>query len=99
MIVMFFGMTLHYEWVHYMVHSRYKPKSAYYRRLWVNHRLHHCKNEHYWMGVTMLAGDAVLGTAKKKEEVPTSPTCRTLGVVDTLGAGGLIECASVDALA
>ena len=40
------------------------------------------------MGVSMLAGDHVLGTAKKKDEVPTSPTCRTLGVVDTLGAEG-----------
>jgi hypothetical protein len=79
-------MTLHYEWVHYLVHTRYKPRSAYYQRLWRNHRLHHCKNEHYWMGVTMLAGDKVLGTQPKPTDVPTSDTCRTLGVEETLGA-------------
>jgi hypothetical protein len=79
-------LTLHYEWVHFIVHTRYKPKSAYYQRLWRNHRLHHCKNEHYWMGVTMLTGDRIMGTAKAKDDVPTSDTCRTLGCVDSLGS-------------
>lgn len=78
-------LALHYEWVHFMVHTRYRPKSAFYKRLWRNHRLHHCKNEHYWMGVTMLMGDRVLGTAKNKREVPTSDTCRTLGYEEDLG--------------
>jgi hypothetical protein len=80
-------LTLHYEWVHYLVHTRYKPKSRMYERLWRNHRLHHCKNEHYWLGVTMLSGDKVLGTAKEKDEVPTSDTCMTLGAVEDLGQG------------
>ena len=78
-------LTLHYEWVHYLVHTRYKPKSRLYERLWRNHRLHHCKNEHYWLGVTMLSGDKLLGTAKEKDEVPTSDTCMTLGAVEDLG--------------
>ena len=43
-----------------------------------NHRLHHFKNEHYWMGVTMHLGDRVLGTLASPKEVPTSPTCRDL---------------------
>ena len=42
-----------YEWTHYLCHSSYRPRSAWYRRLWKYHRLHHFKNEHYWMGVTM----------------------------------------------
>ncbi len=78
-------LTLHYEWVHFLVHTRYKPKSAIYQRLWRNHRLHHCKNEHYWLGVTMLTGDRVFGTAQDKDAVPTSETCRTLGAVEDLG--------------
>ena len=85
-LLTFFGLSLHYEWVHYIVHTRVKPKTWYYQRLWRNHRLHHCKNEQYWMGVSMLAGDRIFGTAKAPQEVPTSDTCRTLGVESTLGA-------------
>ncbi len=78
-------MALHYEWTHFLVHTRYTPTSTYYRRLWRNHRLHHFKNEHYWFGVTMLGGDRLLGTAAARDRVATSPTCRTLGQETTLG--------------
>ena len=81
----FYALTLHYEWVHYMVHTRYRPTWWLYDRLWRNHRLHHCKNEHYWYGVTMLSGDRLLGTAPALDAVTTSATCRTLGMEDTLG--------------
>jgi len=37
-----------YEWVHYLTHTSYRPRTAFYRRMWRNHRLHHFKNEHYW---------------------------------------------------
>ena len=37
-----------YEWCHYLIHTDYKPKTAVYRAIWRNHRLHHFKNEHYW---------------------------------------------------
>lgn len=83
----FYALTLHYEWVHYLVHTRYRPTSWLYDRLWRNHRLHHCKNEHYWFGVTMLGGDRLLRTAPELNAVPTSATCRTLGFEDTLGGG------------
>jgi len=83
----FYVLTLHYEWVHYMVHTRYRPTWWLYDRLWRNHRLHHCKNENYWFGVTMLSGDRLLGTAPALDEVATSATCRTLGMEDTLGTG------------
>ncbi len=73
-------MTLRYEWVHFLVHTRYRPRSRYYRRLWRNHRLHHCKNENYWYGVTMLGGDRLLGTAPVFASVATSATCRSLGI-------------------
>jgi hypothetical protein len=75
----FFVLAFHYEWVHYFVHTRYKPRSRYYQRLWKNHRLHHFMNENYWYGVTMLSGDKLLRTAPDRRSVEASPTCRTLG--------------------
>ena len=77
-IVAHLALTLHYEWVHYLVHTRYQPTSAHYQRLWRHHRLHHFKNEHYWMGVTMLSGDRLFGTAPAVKDVETSRTCRAL---------------------
>jgi hypothetical protein len=77
-VVAHFALSLHYEWVHFLVHTRIMPRTALYQRLWRNHRWHHFKNEHYWFGVTMLSGDRLLGTAPAPAEVPTSPTCRAL---------------------
>jgi hypothetical protein len=73
-----FALSLHYEWVHFLVHTRVMPRTALYQRLWRNHRLHHFKNEHYWYGVTMLSGDHLLGTAPALKTVPTSHTCREI---------------------
>jgi hypothetical protein len=85
-LTMVSALGLHYEVVHLLAHSRYRPRSRLYRRLWRNHRLHHCKSEKHWLGVTMLLGDRVLGTSGDPRAVPTSPTCRTLGQEETLGA-------------
>lgn len=71
---------LHYEWVHLLVHTRYRPTSRYYARLARNHRLHHFRNERFWLGVTANSGDRVLRTyPRDKSDVPLSPTARTLG--------------------
>jgi len=83
------ALALHYEWVHLLVHTRYRPRSAVYRRLWRNHRLHHFKNEKLWFGVTMLSGDWLLRTAADPGAVATSPDCRTLGREEDLGAEGV----------
>jgi len=72
------ALALHYEWVHFGVHTRIWPRSRVYQRLWRNHRLHHFKNEHYWYGVTMLGGDRLLGSAPEPGAVATSPTARSL---------------------
>ena len=70
---------LHYEWVHLLVHTRYRCRSRYYARLARNHRLHHFRNEHYWLGVTSNSGDRLLRTyPKSKTDVPLSETARTL---------------------
>ncbi|RMG95370.1 MAG: fatty acid hydroxylase family protein [Deltaproteobacteria bacterium] len=74
------GLGLWYEWIHYLVHSRYRPRSRFIARLYRHHRLHHFKNEHYWFGVSMTSGDRLLGTMPDHRTVPTSPTCRTLGL-------------------
>ncbi|MEW5855224.1 MAG: sterol desaturase family protein [Myxococcota bacterium] len=72
-------LSLNYEWMHLLIHTRYVPRGAWYRRLWRHHRLHHCKSEHHWYGVSMLAGDVLLGTAPDPAQVETSSTCRSLG--------------------
>lgn len=72
-------LGLHYEIVHLIAHCRWKPPIGYYRRLWRNHRLHHCKSEKHWLGVTMLMGDVLLGTGGHPKDVETSATCRNLG--------------------
>ena len=70
--------SLAYEWVHFLIHTDYKPRRAPYRRLYVHHRLHHYRNENHWFGVSRRLGDLVLGTAPAKEDVPLSPTCLDL---------------------
>jgi len=70
--------ALHYEVVHFLIHTRVDPRGAYYRRLWRNHRLHHFKNEHHWYGVTRLEADRLLRTAPEATRVATSPTARSL---------------------
>ena len=70
----------HYEWVHLMVHTRYRPRLPYYRRLARNHRLHHFRNERYWLGVTSNSGDRLMRTYPgSKTDVPLSDTASTLG--------------------
>ena len=72
------ALLLLYEWTHYLIHSRYRPKTRLFRALWRAHRLHHYKNEQYWFGVTNPAADYVLRTAPDPAAVPRSPTARDL---------------------
>jgi len=80
------ALALRYEWVHYLIHTRYRPRGRWFRRLWRNHRLHHFRNERHWYGVTMLAADRALGTGGDEASVAASPTCRTLGVAEGITA-------------
>lgn len=69
----------HYEWTHLLVHTRYRPRTRFYRRLAANHRLHHYRNEKFWLGVTSNLGDRVLGTLPAdKSDVALSSTARKL---------------------
>jgi hypothetical protein len=72
-------LGLGYEWCHYLIHSDYKPKSRLYRAIWMNHRQHHYRNEHYWFTVTTAGtADRVLGTYPDATTVAASPTAKNL---------------------
>ena len=77
-LAVFSAFGLIYEWIHYLVHTGWKPRTKLYKQLWQHHRWHHFKNENYWYGVTRLEGDWLLGTAPDATEVPTSPTAKNL---------------------
>jgi hypothetical protein len=69
----------HYEWTHLLVHTAYRPRSRYYARLARNHRRHHYRNEHYWLGVTSNLGDRLMHTLPAGDDsVPRSDTARSL---------------------
>jgi hypothetical protein len=67
-----------YEWIHYLVHTDYRPKRWAYRTLWTHHRLHHYKNENYWFAFTATYPDIVFRTTPDPSTVETSPTVRDL---------------------
>lgn len=87
-VVVAIGGLAHYEWAHFLFHTAYRPRTRYYRRLKSNHRLHHWRNERYWLGVTSNAGDRVLGTYRARSQVPLSPTARNLRVSPPAGGPG-----------
>ncbi len=73
------GLTAlaHYEWVHLLVHSRYRPTTRYYAHLDRHHRLHHFRNERYWLGVTVDIGDRLAGTLPAdRDAIPMSESVR-----------------------
>ncbi len=76
------AFALYYEWVHFLTHTSYRPKGWLLTRQRRLHRLHHYKNERYWMGVTRHMGDMLLGTLPEASEVERSKTARTLGIDD-----------------
>jgi len=77
------GLMFGYEWTHYLVHSDYRPRTAWFRSVWRNHRLHHYKNEHYWFTVTSAAtADRLFGTYPDTAAVQTSPTVRRLHALE-----------------
>jgi sterol desaturase/sphingolipid hydroxylase (fatty acid hydroxylase superfamily) len=77
-LVAAFAILAAYEWVHFLIHTPYRPKRRYYKAIWRNHRLHHFKNERYWFGVTSTFGDRVIGTLPDQRAVERSDTARSL---------------------
>jgi len=69
---------MYYEWVHYVAHAPYVPRTRLGKFQKKYHMWHHHKNEAYWFGVTSPIVDVLAGTYKRVDQVPTSPTARSL---------------------
>jgi Fatty acid hydroxylase superfamily len=73
-----YSMIFLYEWIHFLIHTAYRPRTRAYKTIHRNHRLHHFKNEHFWHGITNDLSDRVLGTNPEARDVPKSKTATTL---------------------
>lgn len=72
------SVALVYEWTHFLVHTGIAPKGEYYKKVRRNHRLHHFRNENYWLGFTAPVVDALLGTDPEPASVPHTKTAMDL---------------------
>jgi hypothetical protein len=54
-----------YEWIHFLVHTSYRPRSARLTRLRHAHRRHHWHNAAADFGITSTIADRLLGTSSR----------------------------------
>jgi hypothetical protein len=76
-----FGVTLaifQYEWVHYVAHVPYQPRTRAGRWLKQYHLRHHFISEKFWFGVSNPSMDFVGRTYKAARDVERSGTTRKL---------------------
>ncbi|XRB11540.1 fatty acid hydroxylase [Pseudoscourfieldia marina] len=73
----YYVMGLLYEWTHYLVHTKYVPKSSFARAIRRHHMLHHCRNENYYLGFTLPAVDSLFGTAPNPRSIPMTDLARS----------------------
>jgi 4-hydroxysphinganine ceramide fatty acyl 2-hydroxylase len=69
---------LHYEWVHYVAHIPYQPRTRLGRWIKQYHLRHHFISEKHWFGVSNPALDGVFGTLHGPGAAEKSPTTRKL---------------------
>lgn len=69
---------LHYEWVHFIAHLPYRPRTPWGRWMKKYHLWHHFKNEKLWFGVSNPLGDYAGGTWRDPDEVERSRTTKVL---------------------
>jgi hypothetical protein len=69
---------LWYEWVHYVAHIPYVPKTPFGRWIKKYHLWHHYKNERMWFGVTNPSMDFVGRTYARVDGVDRSGSTRVL---------------------
>ncbi|MBV8645248.1 MAG: sterol desaturase family protein [Candidatus Eremiobacteraeota bacterium] len=67
-----------YEWVHYVAHIPYVPKTPFGRWMKKYHLWHHFKNERLWFGVTNPSMDVAWRTYARVDDVERSGTTRVL---------------------
>jgi hypothetical protein len=68
----------YYEWVHYVAHTPFVPRTPYGRWIKKYHLWHHYKNERLWFGVTNPSTDLLGFTYRGVAEVDKSGTTRVL---------------------
>jgi 4-hydroxysphinganine ceramide fatty acyl 2-hydroxylase len=76
-----FGVTLaifQYEWVHYIAHGPYQPRTRAGRWLKQYHLRHHFISEKFWFGVSNPSMDFVGRTYRTARDVTRSTTTRKL---------------------
>ena len=69
---------LYYEWVHYVAHIPFVPRTPFGRWIKKYHLWHHFKNERLWFGVTNPAIDLVVRTYRRVEDAERSGSTRVL---------------------
>jgi 4-hydroxysphinganine ceramide fatty acyl 2-hydroxylase len=68
----------YYEWVHYVAHVPFVPKTRFGRWIKKYHLRHHFKNERMWFGVTNPSMDFVGRSYARVDEVERSGSTRVL---------------------
>jgi len=72
------GALLYYEWVHYVAHIAFVPKTPFGRWIKKYHLWHHFKNERLWYGVTNPSMDLVGRTYRRVIDADKSGTTKYL---------------------
>lgn len=67
------GAALFYEWIHFLTHTAYKPRGAWFRDVKKRHMMHHHRDPQRWFGFTFTKLDDWLGTGNPpRAERPAS---------------------------
>lgn len=69
---------LYYEWVHYVAHIAFVPRTRFGRWIKKYHLWHHFKNERLWFGVTNPTLDVLVRTYRRVEDAQRSASTRVL---------------------
>ena len=69
---------LHYEWVHYVAHIPYQPRTRLGRWIKQYHLRHHFISEKHWFGVSNPSLDGLFGTFRGPDASQKSATTRKL---------------------
>ena len=69
---------LHYEWVHFIAHQPYTPRTAFGRWMKKYHLRHHFVNEKLWYGVSNPLMDMAYGTYRGLNDAARSRTTKVL---------------------
>lgn len=68
----------YYEWVHYVAHIPFVPKTPFGRWIKKYHLWHHFKNERLWYGVTNPSMDFLGGSFRRVEDADKTGTTKYL---------------------